>query len=218
MIKGVIFDMDGLLIDSEPLWQQAEIKIFGQLGIKLTREMCLPLQGKKLTEVIKYWYDYQPWENASFEEVERMIINEMKNLLQNNLMKKYYADEIIKLAKNLKFKTAVASSSYLELIYLVLNKANWLNFIDVVHSSELEKRGKPYPDIFLTTAKMLGLQPDECIVLEDSPNGIKAAKKAGMQVIAVPDSFDYNNPAFDLADYKVKNLQQAAEILREMGK
>jgi len=206
-IKAVIFDMDGLLIDSEPLWQIAEIEVFGKLGIKITPAMCEPLQGVKLDDAVKYWYNYQPWQGKTCNEVLIDLINEMKvKLLEVKVLPGVF--EIIDFFHNNKIPMAIASSSYMSLIQIIVDKLQIRDKISVLHSSEFEKVGKPEPDIFLTTAQKLNIKPSDCLVFEDSINGVIAAKRAGMKVIAVPYPENYDRKELEIADFKVKSLTE----------
>ncbi len=206
-IKAIIFDMDGILVDSEPLWQKAEIKILHDLGIDVTPEMCEPLQGMKLPEAIEYWYNYKPWKNKSFDKIFDEMMAEMKKNLQTvNAMSGVL--DTINYYYNKKIPMAIASSSYMVLIEIVVDRLQIRDKIKILHSAEYEKAGKPFPDIFLTTAKKLGVQPADCLVFEDSVNGVKAAKAAGMRVVAIPYPENFNKPEFDIADKKIAAMSE----------
>ena len=109
-------------------------------------------------------------------------------------------------------KTAVASSSKYHLIDTVLDKLGIRKYFDAVHSSEDEKFGKPMPDVFLSAAKKLGVEPEKCLVIEDSANGVLAGKRAKMTVVAVPNERDFSSKDFDIADYKIRSLNQINKI------
>lgn len=197
--------MDGLLVDSEPMWQVAEIEVFGRLGIEITPEMCEPLQGVKLDDAVKYWYNYKPWTGKTSDEVLNELIDEMKvKLLDVRVLDGVY--ETINYFHNKNIPMAIASSSYMSLIQIIVDKLQIRDKISVLHSSEFEKVGKPEPDIFLSTAKKMNIEPQNCLVFEDSINGVIAANRAGMRVIAVPYPENYNRKELDIADYKVKSL------------
>jgi len=106
----------------------------------------------------------------------------------------------------------VASASNFSLIYKVLDKLNIRNRFQFVHSSELEKRGKPFPDIFLTVAKKFNVEPQNCLVFEDSVNGVKAAKSANMQVVAIPEIENFDKIEYNIADFKIKSLLEFTEV------
>ena len=205
--------MDGVLIDSEPLWQKAEISVFGRHGIKLTPQMCEPLQGVKLYDAVKHWYNYQPWKDNSIQEVLQELIDEMRLLLQEvKVLDGVY--DVINFYHINKIPMAIASSSYMSLIEIVVDKMKIGNKISILHSSEYEKAGKPSPDIFLTTAKKLKVLPENCLVFEDSINGVKAGKAAGMKVVAVPYPENFLREELKIADWKIKSLKEWLDILK----
>ena len=202
----VIFDMDGLLIDSEPYWKIAEKEVFGKLGLNLTDDLLRQVMGFRLSEVVKHWYHYQPWPNPNFEQTERDILNCVKQLIQQhaNAMPGLY--EVLTHCKNKNYKIALASSSAMELIDVVIDKLNIRHYFDVVWSAQYEEYGKPHPAIFLSVAKQLNIEPKHCVVFEDAINGVIAAKAARMYCIAIPEEVSYNDPRFAIADVKVKSL------------
>lgn len=202
----VIFDMDGLLIDSEPYWKIAEKEVFGKLGLNLTDDLLRQVMGFRLSEVVKHWYHYQPWPNPNFEQTERDVLNCVKQLIQQhaNAMSGVY--EVLTHCKNKNYKIALASSSAMELIDVVIDKLNIRHYFDVVWSAQYEEYGKPHPAIFLSVAKQLNIEPKNCVVFEDAINGVIAAKASRMYCIAIPEEVSYNDPRFAIADVKVRSL------------
>jgi len=207
MFKAVIFDMDGILIDSEPFWMEAEIEIFGNLGITLTRELCEKMQGVKISDVVKIYRNQFSWENKTNEQLELEITEHVKNSIRTRGAKMKGVDAALAFFSSHHFSVALASSSSMDLITTVLDKLKLHEWFSVVHSSEFERAGKPEPDVFLGAAARLGVLPHECVVIEDSYNGLLAASRAGMKSIAVPASFVYNNPKFDIATIKLQSLE-----------
>lgn len=203
----VIFDMDGLLVDSEPYWKIAEKEVFGKLGLNLTDVLLRQVMGFRLSEVVKHWYHYQPWPNPNFEQTERDILNCVKQLIQQhaNAMPGVY--EVLTHCKNKNYKIALASSSAMELIDVVIDKLNIRHYFDVVWSAQYEEYGKPHPAIFLSVAKQLNIEPKHCVVFEDAINGVIAAKAARMYCIAIPEEVSYNDPRFAIADVKTQSLK-----------
>lgn len=202
----VIFDMDGLLIDSEPYWKIAEKEVFGKLGLNLTDVLLRQVMGFRLSEVVRHWYHYQPWPNPNFEQTERDVLNCVKQLIQQhaNAMPGVY--EVLTHCKNKNYKIALASSSAMELIDVVIDKLNIRHYFDVVWSAQFEEYGKPHPAIFLSVAKQLNIEPKHCVVFEDAINGVIAAKAARMYCIAIPEEVSYNDPRFAIADVKRQSL------------
>lgn len=186
-IKAVIFDMDGLIIDSEPLWKRAEINAFSSIGYDFTYEMCESTKGMRIDEVVQHWHSQFKWSSPTIPHVVNDITERMIKLIRS-----YGAPlpGVMKTIRNLsdrKISMALASSSSMELIQTVLSKLKIQSYFEVIHSAEFEIKGKPDPQVFLTTAKKLGLNPTSCMVLEDSKAGMEAGIAAGMKVILIPD-------------------------------
>ncbi|RUA06733.1 MAG: hexitol phosphatase HxpB [Flavobacteriia bacterium] len=207
-IKAVIYDMDGVLIDSEPLWIQSEIEIFAGLGIPLTHEMCAKHMGLRTEEVVELWYENMPWQGKSKEEVTHDILKRVTQLILTKGVPLEGVEDSIKHFKTLGLKVALASSSAKSLINAVLKKLNLTGVFEVANSAEHLEYGKPHPEIFIKTAKDLGVKPGECLVIEDSFNGVLAAKAAKMKVIAIPDKEHRNDKGFVIADHILNSLRE----------
>ncbi len=204
--KAVIFDMDGLLIDSEPYWKLAEKKIFGVLGLNLTDELLKQVMGFRLSEVVTHWYEYQPWSNPNFTQTEKDILDCVKEMIVENAQALAGVYSLLDELKQQNIPMALASSSAMSLIEAVVDKLNIRNYFQLLWSAEYEPFGKPHPAIFITTAQKLGVLPSQCLVFEDSVNGVIAAKAARMKCIAVPDITSLNDPRFAIADITVNSL------------
>ncbi len=207
-MKAAIFDMDGLLIDSEPLWREAEISVFGSLGVPLTRELCRQTLGVRLDGVVRHWYGKYPWQNESLEVVEDRILEVVSRLISERAEPMPGVRETIDLLREANYELAVASSSPMQLIRTALEKFGITDFFSVLHSAEAEDEGKPDPAVYLTTMSRLGMDPTHCIAFEDSVPGVRAAKSAGARVIAVPDSEDLSDPRFADADVVLSSLTE----------
>ena len=198
--------MDGLLINSEPYWKTAEKKFFGELGLDLNDELLRQVMGFRLSEVVQHWYHFKPWPDPDFIRTEKEILACVKQLILEHAEAMDGVYEVLEKLKNENYKMAVASSSSMSLIEVVIDKLKIRKYFDVLWSSEYEPHGKPHPEIFITTARKLGVDAKDCIVFEDSINGVIAAKAAKMRCIAVPEEATFNDPRFIIADIKLKSL------------
>jgi len=206
--KAVIFDMDGLLIDSEPFWKVAEKETFRLVGLELTTQMCERTMGLRIDEVVNYWYSRHPWQDYTLAEIGEKIVMRVKNLIEEQGAALPGVEHAIHLAKEAGMKTAIASASSMILIDTVLDKLAIRDYFDAVHSAQFEEYGKPHPAVFITTAQKLGVPAVSCTVLEDSFYGVIAAKAARMKAIAVPDATHYPQNRFYAADIKLRSLNE----------
>ena len=209
-MQAVIFDMDGLLIDSEPLWHVAEKEVFGTLGLTLTEAMCEETTGLRTDEVVAYWYAKQPWpgDRQRFEDVAHEILVRMQELIRTHGVALQGVDDILQLLQQRQLALGLASSSPPALIDTVVDKLCIRHYFRVLCSAIDEAWGKPHPAVYLTAAKRLGLPPRDCLVFEDSVNGIRAAKAAGMITVAVPAVHQYEDERFNEADFKLRSLSE----------
>lgn len=208
MVRAVFFDMDGLLIDSEPLWHEAEIHGFGLAGLRLTPEQCLETTGLRVDEVVEFHYARRPWSSPSQEAITAAIVERLVALVHEKGVLKPGVAEALDLARISGLRIALASSSPYVIIDAVLDTFGLRSAFEVIHSAEEETRGKPEPDVYLTAARKLGVDPAVCVALEDSPNGVLAAKAAGMKCIAVPEPVLRDDPRLARADAILDSLTE----------
>jgi mannitol-1-/sugar-/sorbitol-6-/2-deoxyglucose-6-phosphatase len=201
-----IFDMDGLLIDSEILWHEAEIDILGGLGVPLSRDDARGTKGMFVGEVTQYWFVQYPWTGPTPAEVAVTIVDRVIALLLSKGELKPGAEHAIALCADRGLPMAVASSSQYRLIDTALEHFGLRHHFELVHSAQDEEWGKPHPAVFLTAAAKLGAAPRRCVVWEDAPAGVLAAKAASMSCIAVPEPGQGGHPAFGLADLVLGSL------------
>ena len=209
---AVIFDMDGVLVDSEPLWKIAMHEVFSSLGSTLEKKDFQKTVGLRIDEVIFYWKNIENWK-PSVIEIEEQIINKMIALINAQ------ATPLIGVIDTLDYLSdrmpiAVASSSPFRLINAVLNKLDILHYFKVVHSAEEEDFGKPHPAVFISAARKMGKTPEKCLVIEDSLTGVVAGKAAKMDVVAIPEKTHLPNPRINLADYLFEDMGLFLEKLR----
>ncbi|MBL4559861.1 MAG: hexitol phosphatase HxpB [Labilibaculum sp.] len=206
MIKAVIFDMDGLLINSEPFWQESETKVFTSLGLDVNKKMFEQFMGKRIDEIVEIMYEMMPWNHVSKAKVVEDIV---ENVIQLVLEKGACLEGVNKTLTDLKktsLKIGLASSSKMKIITAVLDKLELHEYFEVIHSAEFEQYGKPHPQVFISTADRLGIHPSECVVFEDSLNGVISALSAGMKCIAVPEKDAYNLNKFVIANKVLDSL------------
>lgn len=203
--KAVIFDMDGVLIDSEKFWKQAEYEVFSSLGVKVTEELSRYTQSMTTSEVTRFWYEKYPWENTALETVEQQVVSRVIELIQTEECSVTGIKKFIEDLKLKQYKIGLATNSPYRIIQTVLDKIGATHLFDHITSAEFEMQSKPHPAVYFTSAKNLDVDPQYCLVIEDSHSGILAAKNAGMTVIA----FTNQNPDmyFDLADDRIINFE-----------
>lgn len=209
-IQAVIFDMDGVLVDSEPLHIKAEKKTLTPYGIELSEKEINRYMGmgvKTMLQSLIKTYKLPLSENRLFRIHEKNLIEQFQKVaaMPN-------ATELIAFLIGNHIKLALASSSSHSLINLVLKKLSLQSKFNVVVSGEEVLNGKPFPDIFLKAAELLTVQPDQCMVIEDSKNGVTAAKKAGMICIGF-QSPNSQNQDISQADYTVHDLIKICDLV-----
>ncbi len=208
MIHAAIFDMDGLLIDSEPLWTRAEIEAFAAVGIELDRQKCAQTVGMGLEEVVRFRYRQQPWEGKSLEEVGLSIHRRMLELVASEGRPMPGAPEAVEFFRSKGLKLGLATSSDAGLIDAALAALDMREVFDHLQSGSELEYGKPHPLVYLTAAEKLGLPPAECLALEDSIPGLIAAKAARMKALAVPEPRLFGDPRFGIADLTLRSLEE----------
>jgi mannitol-1-/sugar-/sorbitol-6-/2-deoxyglucose-6-phosphatase len=208
MQQAVIFDMDGVIIDSEPLWQIAEKRVFASIGLTLTTEMCRQTIGRRTDEVIRYWFDRQPWEGKSLDQVEAELLDAVEILMLEQGQPMAGLQRLLQQIQASDLRLAIASSSPPQLIQSVITKLAISDYFEACYSGFDVPNGKPDPAVYYAAAAGLGLAPQNCLAIEDSLAGIRSAKAAGMKVIAVPEPESYDNAKFDIADLKVRSLME----------
>lgn len=206
MISCVIFDMDGTLIDSEPLWRIAEIAAFKKVHIQLTDAMLEETMGMRCDEVVKYWYNRFPWDNATQKEVELDILGRVQELVETKGQPLPGVLTVLENFKKWQIPMALASSSPLGIIQSVVDTLKIEKYFKVMCSAEFEEFGKPHPGVFIAAANYMRVNPLECLVFEDSVNGVIAAKAAQMKCIAIPAPHQLEEPKFAIAEEVLPSL------------
>ncbi|MFV0262653.1 MAG: hexitol phosphatase HxpB [Kluyvera sp.] len=206
-IRAAIFDMDGLLIDSEPLWDRAEHEVLSELGVDFTRRHELPdTRGLRIDLVVDLWFGQQPWSGPDRAAVVEMMIARVISLVEQTRPLLPGVPEAIALCKAQGLKVGLASASPLYMLEKVLAMFGLREQFDALASAEKLAYSKPHPLVYLNCASALGVDPLCCVALEDSVNGMIASKAARMRSIVVPAAESQLDPRFALADVKLPSL------------
>ncbi len=211
-LSTVIFDMDGLLIDSEPLWEQAAATIFSNYGINLTTEQYNSTTGLRTREFVDWWFRYFGMPESEKAIAEKKIVHLVMDLIASKGTIMPGVQYIFDFFQSKSFKIGLATSSPVELIELVAKMANIRHLLQATASAEDLDFGKPHPQVYLNCAEQLGVSPLECVCFEDSFNGMIAAKAARMKCVVVPHHSQIKEDRWAAADLKMSSLQNFGEL------
>lgn len=214
--RAVIFDMDGVLIDSEPLWRRAEIETFGEVGLVLEEADCFHTQGLRIDEAVAFWYARAPWTSRSCDEVAKSIVSRMAELIHSEGEPMSGARAAVDWVADSSWRLGLASSSSKFLIDAVLDRLGMTTLFECTRSAEDEASGKPHPDVYLSTARALRLEPRVCVAIEDSALGVASALSAGMRCLAIPPPETRDDPRFAAAIRRLDSLHDLPRALQEL--
>ncbi len=217
-IKAVIFDMDGVIIDSEPLWERAMVKGFKQFNMPVSAEDCRLTMGRRINEVVEMWVKHHDVTNFTAAEIELAIIDNLIELINTEGKAIEGVIDVFEFCKEKDLKVGLATSSSERLMNTVLRKLNLKNYFHSTVSAGHLKYGKPHPEVFLVCAQNLGILPEECMVIEDSVNGAIAAKAARMQLTVVPDKGVKDPEKFVIADHTLPNMATVLTLFKQLIK
>ena len=213
-IKAVLFDMDGLMVNTESLSTEAFINSANAQGYNMTKEETLFVLGFTKASIYQFWIDYFQGTNVDGKKLVDDHYEYIENVLYTVGPEKMpYVEELLKYLRENNYKIAVASSSDTADIKNNLEKTKLEKYIDKIASGAEVENGKPAPDVFLLAAERLGVDAKDCLILEDSKSGIKAGKASGAMVFMVPDMFTVDKECEDTADRILTNLGEVIEIL-----
>ena len=211
--KAVIFDMDGVIFDTEKVYLDIWIEVFEKYGYKMTKELYVNVMGTGRKNVIKTFLE-NFGDDLPIEKMYEEKDNQLFYIIENQgIPLKEGVKELFSMLKEKNYKIALATSAKRERVEKQI-KDKWLkeSFDAIVCSDDVEK-GKPSPDIFLKAAKKIDVEPENCFVVEDSPAGIKAAFSGGMKGIHVEDLKAADEDILKYCEKNFKNLQEIKEYL-----
>lgn len=212
-IKGVIFDMDGVLVDSEKLYLRFWQEACANFGLNLSEEQGLDLRSNSPETAIpkfKAWFG---------NNVDYMMIRDLRRKIMakyidsNGIELKNGAKEIIEYLRLKKIKIALATASPVKRAEHYLAPHGLFDKFDAVTGGAMVQRGKPAPDIYICASQALGLSPTECMAVEDSPSGIRSGHDAGCITVMIPDLTPPNEEIIPLSDYVLTNLNDIKKLI-----
>ncbi|MEY3058653.1 MAG: hexitol phosphatase HxpB [Bacteroidota bacterium] len=207
-ITTAIFDMDGLLIDSEPLWYEAALESLAKFKIHINHQEYYSSTGLRTKEFLEYWLGKYKIDLSYIVDTELDITNRViKKVFEKGEMMPG-VETAIQLALQHQLKIGLASSSPLSLINAVLEKTQLTDKFTATCSAEHLPYGKPHPQVFIDCAIALESKPVECICFEDSFNGLLAAKAARMKCIVVPLPEQLHAEKWNIAELKLSSLEE----------
>lgn len=211
--EAVIFDMDGVLIDSEPQWKVAMENVFKSVGLEMARKDFQKTVGLRIDEVITFWNHHKKLRIQDEKAVEDAIIDQMIVLVRESPIPLKGVNETLAYLKKSNIKIGLATSSPYRLLNAVLSALKIDEYFDFVHSAEKESHGKPHPVVYISAARALSVNPSKCLVIEDSLNGVISGKAAKMDVVCIPEKTHEPNSKLNVADYLFDDM---AEMLYDI--
>lgn len=214
----MIFDMDGVLVDTEPIYIDINRHLFKELGVEMSEERIMSYVG---VPAKRMWAEIRR-DFLLPESLDELIQAERSEQWQRMSAMTLLppTDGVVPFLKQLMnagIRRAIASSTALDLVQLIISKALIGRYFDVVISSDAVKEGKPAPDIFLCAASELGCAPSECVVVEDSPHGIRGAKRAGMKTVGfanqLSSNLDLSEADMVITDFATASVVKIMELL-----
>ncbi|HRZ34037.1 MAG TPA: HAD family phosphatase [Candidatus Moranbacteria bacterium] len=215
-IKALIFDMDGVIVNSEPIHEKAEMEVCREFGMEVLKSEWDNFRGKKLEDIFSY--ASQKYGNGN-EPIEKMIERKIELYLSYALRDMQLVEGVYefleKLRNSLKYRYALTTSGRKVQQDKILTKFNLESFFEIMVTADNVSNGKPHPEPYLVTVKKLNEQPSECLVIEDSDNGILSAKSAGCQACGITTTFTKERLESVGADMVVSNFSELSKVLFE---
>lgn len=215
-VKGVLFDMDGIIIDTERLYTRFWMEAANSLGIPMKLEHALGIRATNHADAeakLKTWFGPE----TSHKAIRDRRIEMMEAYIEENGVElKPGIYELMEYLKAHGIKTAIATSSPVDRVEKHLAGKNLYEKFDEIVTAYMVKKGKPEPDIYILAAEKLGLKPEECIALEDSPSGITSAYRAGCRTIMIPDQDEPTDEIRKMLFAKADRLDDVIGVIEEL--
>ena len=213
MVQGVIFDMDGLMFDSEPMWRQCWRPAFERVGLEMIPELPELVPGMSKIGTADYVSELYDGDPRGAQAVEAYYEIAAETFAKSGAPKKKGLDELLETLSELGIPSAVASSTNRSIVEGNLRHAGLTDAFEIIVSGDMGLASKPAPDIFLEAARRLGCDPAKTLVLEDSENGIRAAVAGGFIAVFVPDISHVSDEVRAQAAYVCESLLEVRDIL-----
>ena len=217
MIKGIIFDMDGLMFDTERLVIKAWDFAGKQMGYSITKDIVVKTLGLNTENTRRVFIEHLG-NNFDFYVFRKIRVDYMTDYIdKNGIPIKTGLIELLDFLKSNHYKMTVATSTEKEKTEYYFKKANISHYFDDIVCGDMIERGKPEPDIYLKASKIIGVAPNECLALEDSPIGILSAYRAGMKPVMIPDLVKPNEETNKILYAKLPTLFDVIELLNNQN-
>lgn len=214
----VLFDMDGLLLDTEPLWGDAMQHICDKHQLPLDRKIFKYTTGLRIDEVTAFWKEHLDWpEQLNSHDLAQEIVDEIIQLSIEKASVLPGVENLLKTLKEENISTAVVTSSPYRMLETLLKHFQIDHYFQAFFSAEIAPYGKPHPYIYMKALEHFDYSPFQTIALEDSVNGMISARAAKINTIVIPEDIKYNDPAFGLAQLKAKSMEEInIDTLKEL--
>lgn len=207
-LNTVIFDMDGLLIDSEPFWEEAGKETLEKFNVSLSPEQYASSTGLRTEEWLQHWFHHFNIDKKHIGEAEKIIVQKAIEKIVAYGEPMPGVKYILDFFKEKNFKIGLATSSPLSLANPVIDKLSIRHYLQTITSAEALPFGKPHPQVFINCADELNATPLQSLVFEDSFNGMIAAKAARMKCVVIPVAHQQKETRWDAADLQLSSLEE----------